>query len=327
MARAPAASVALIGAARAGKTTLFSILTGIDYTRAARESAGGPHAAHVPVRDDRVARLAELAGSKKISLPIMEFVDTPPLKLEGGADAELLGRLREVDAYAVVIPAYADPAATDEAVRSALFMSDIEVMQRAIKKLEKKVKRPTPTREEDRRELEALRTLIEETADGRVRALKPEDERKLRGFQFFSCKPIVPIRNLGETALAEGGICLKLEQDLLDLEGAEREEFEQMYGIKEPAAPRIVHEVCAALDLLTFYTANVNEAAAWQIRRGTPVVEAAAAVHTDLGRTFICAEVTPFDDYVKKVHPHTEGKDYVVQDRDVVLIRAGDRKR
>lgn len=325
MARPPAASVALIGVSGAGKSTLFSILTGIDYARAARESAGKAHAAHVPIDDPRVAAIAEREKSAKIVRPILELVDTPPMRLDG-SDGALLGELRQVDAYAVLVPAYLDPAATDAPVRSALFMADLDVMERAIHRLEKFVKRPTAT-DEDHAQLAVLRSLMEDTAEGRLRELTPEEEHKLKAFQFFSRKPIIPLRNVGEDALSADAICLRLEQDLLALEGDERREFEEMYGIVEPAAPRMAHAVYGALDLVTFYTGGPTEAAAWPLHRGATAVDAAASIHTDLGRTFICAEVTALDDYLAGVKPRTEGRDYVIRDGDVILIKAGGERK
>ena len=326
MARPPAASVALIGVAGAGKSTLFSILSGIDYVRASRESAGKAHAAHVPIDDPRVTAIAEHERSAKIVRPILELVDTPPLRLDG-SDSALLGELRQVNAYAVLIPAFMDPAATDAPVRSALTLADIDVMERAIHRLEKFVKRPTST-PEDRAQLDTLRSLIEDTADGKLRDLTPEEEHKLKAFQFFSRKPIIPLRNVAEDALAPEAICLRLEQDLLALDGEERREFERMYGITEPAAPRVAHAVYRTLDLVTFYTGGPTEAAAWPLHRGATAVDAASSIHTDLGRTFICAEVTAFDDYLAGAKPRTEGRDYAVKDGDVILIKAGgERKR
>lgn len=325
MARPPAASVALIGVAGAGKSTLFSILSGIDYARAARESAGSPHAAHVPVDDPRVAAIAEREKSAKIVRPILELVDTPPLRLDG-TDSALLGELRQVNAYAVLIPAFADAAATDAPVRSALFMADLDVMQRSIDRLRKIVKRPT-VKAEDREVLEVLESLMEDTAEGRFRELTPAEEHKLKTFQFFSRKPIIPLRNVAEDALAPDAICLRLEQDLLALEGEERHEFERMYGITEPAAPLMAHSVYRTLDLVTFYTGGPTEAAAWPLHRGATAVDAASSIHTDLGRTFICAEVTAFDEYLKGAKPRTEGRDYVVRDGDVILIKAGGERK
>jgi ribosome-binding ATPase YchF (GTP1/OBG family) len=326
MSRPPAARVGLVGTAGSGKTTLFSILTGIDYARAARESAGRVHAAHVPIQDPRVGRLAQFERSKKTTLPILELVDTPPLKLDG-ADGALLGELRTMDALAVLVPLYADPAASDAPVRAALATADRDVMERAVEKLQKQILRPTGRREEDQAELELLRGLLEQAAGGTMRALTPPEEKRLRHFQFFSQKAILPIRNVGEGALGPGTICLKLEQDLAALAGDERREFEQMYGITEPAAPRLAHEVYQALDLVTFYTGGPNESAAWPLRRGSTATAAAASIHTDLGATFICAEVTPFEDYLAKARPRTEGKDYVVQEGDVILIRAGGERK
>lgn len=326
MARPPAASVALIGVAGSGKSTLFSVLTGIDYPRAARESAAHPHKAHVPVEDPRVRRVAEKERSAKTVLPIIELVDTPPLKLDR-TDAALLGDLRTVDAYAVLIPCFSDPAATEELVRTTLHLADIEVMQRGIEKLEKNVKRPTPNQEEEKAVLETLRVLLQETAGGRLRALTPAEEKRLRTYQFFHRKPLIPIRNVAEGALDAASLCLKLEQDLLELAGEERKEFLELYGIAEPAAPRVAHAIYQALNLVTFYTGGPTEAAAWPLKKGSTAVDAASTIHTDLGRTFICAEVTDFEEYFKGARPRTEGKDYLMKDGDMVLIKAGGEKK
>ena len=126
----------------------------------------------------RVHQIAEQETSAKKTMPILELVDSPPLRLDG-SDTALLGELRQVDAYAVLIPRFADPKTTDENVRSALVMADIELMTRAIEKLKKRVKRPTGNQEDEKAELEILTSLVEETADGKIRDLTPQEEKKL----------------------------------------------------------------------------------------------------------------------------------------------------
>ncbi len=337
-----AARVGLLGVSGAGKTGLFAILTGTEYGRAV--AAGGKSvAASVRVEDPRLLRMHQVEGpQKKLVAPLLEIVDGPAVALSGPEKQDnpgILSQFRECDAYLAVLKAYdgSDPKAQLEGLWGELFLADVESMNRKIDKLKAEIKKSIPNRDEVQRELSVFQHLSEGVLGGDTKVfekLTPEEERRIRGFQFFSRKPIVPLRNVGETQVGSAveGIatCLKLEAELLAMEGAEREAFMRDYGLSSLVTMGLPVRLYRELGFQTFATVGDKDVTAWNLRKGSTALEAAGRIHTDIQRGFINCEVVSFVDWEKFGGYHearsrgkarTEGKAYGMQDFDIVHIK------
>ena len=224
----------------------------------------------------------------------------------------------------------------------------LDNIERRVERLRVSVTKPTPRQEQDKAELALLeRCNAQLEAAGALDRLElSDDERKtLRCFSFLTQKPSLTVVNIGDDQIGDEAaaaaalgerhervlaVPAEIEKEILELEPDERQPFLDDLGIEGLSAQTIVHAALEALDLITFFTAGDKELRAWLIPRGTTAVEAAAAVHTDIARGFIRAEVLQVDDLRaygswKEVRAHgkerLEGKDYVVQDGEVINIR------
>jgi ribosome-binding ATPase YchF (GTP1/OBG family) len=336
--KGPAAKVAIIGVQGAGKTTLFCALTGMEAARAAAHSGKNASAA-VRVLDPRLLAAHEKNGTqKKLVAPSLEFIDTPPLWLDGPQKQDnpgIFAQFRDADGFVVLIKAYeeADRGGTGrqlESIKGELFLADVDVMQKRIEKLRADTKKQGPGREESLRELGVLEHLAEAVSGGDTRAfdhIKEEDEKKLRGFQFFSKKPIIPVANVSEMDLGNPPLspaaALKLELELLGMEPDERASFMKDYGLSALATadfPRLVFE---RMGLQTFLTLGDKDTTGWAVRKGATALEAAGKIHTDIQKGFINMEVIPYAELEKAPTPHAarlkqrvEGKAYAMRDLD-----------
>ncbi|MBM3320884.1 MAG: redox-regulated ATPase YchF [Candidatus Eisenbacteria bacterium] len=354
--------VGILGLPSSGKTTLFNLLTGSDAdTTPFSAGRRGANLGVVRVPDERLAKIADLFGSKKAVPAEISFVDLAGLP--GAADRsgeraeDLLPYLRDADALALVLRDFdseqapapggrVDPAADLDEIRADLILSDLAVVEKRLPHLEKEKKSGDPSKTREWNLLLKAKECLE--GEGRLAdlGLDPDEKRMLAGYGFLTLKGILVLRNAGEdrpadppTALAEKAARLGvpvlslnalLEWEIRELPEEEREALYESYGIEGHGRRRFIRSAYAALDLITFFTANQNEARAWPIPRGTIAVHAAGKVHTDLERGFIRAEVIPFGVLVElggekhakeKGKMRLEGKEYVVQDGDVMLIR------
>jgi ribosome-binding ATPase YchF (GTP1/OBG family) len=339
-----AARVGLVGVAGAGKTSLFAALSGTDYARAVA-STGKAIGASVRVLDPRLARMHEVEGAhKKLVTPVLELVDAPSIDLGGPDKAQNPGRLamvRECDGFLAVLRGYegGNVQAELEAIRSELILADIDVMQKRIEKLKADTKRTLPNRDELLRELAVLEPLLEAVSGGEVKAfekLTPEDDKRLRGFAFYSKKPLIPLANIAEGDLGKPlglpAIALKLEIELAGLEVAERASFMKDYGLEKLALESLVVEVYDKLGLETFVTTGEKDVTGWHLRKGGTALEAAGRIHTDLQKGFISCEIVSFAEWGKwknyreaqaRGPKRVEGKGYVMQDFDLIEVKSG----
>jgi ribosome-binding ATPase len=273
----------------------------------------------------------------------------------------LLGALREADAYVVVLRgfstgAYAypratpDPAADLARIVEELILSDLALVQGRAEKLRDNVKKRAKSMEQDQRELATIERIVPRLEAGQgVQDLDvaPEDDRRIRGFQLFSRKPYLLLVN-GPDAVPAGlgdglGYPLRekialdamLAAELAAMAPEDRPAFMTEFGIDAPASERVVHAIYQAVGLRSFFTVGSDEVRAWTIHAGDDAVTAAGKIHTDLAKGFVRAEVTPYEDVVSggvkesasgerspKAAMRLEGKDYVVQDGDIVHIRS-----
>lgn len=348
MPRPPVAKVALIGTPSAGKSTLFSKLTGIDYEKVISAPEKPVHAT-VPIRDARLLEINEhIVRAPKLVYPTIELYDTAPFYTDEQNRAEntaTFGVIRELDAYYVVLEAYSAPQTREgilrkiEDVKAELFFFDLDIMKKRIEKLEGIMKHPKRT-DGDKRELETLQHLFDAVSGGKTEAfreLTPEDQKRLRGFQFFSNKTMIWLANVsdGDLAKFQGEtefvpLCASLELELSKMSPEERQEFQSAYGIKELVTDTLLLKTYSLLGFQTFFTIGEDENAGWGIRAGTTALDAAGKIHTDIQRGFIAAEVVAYEDLMKygslnaaknNSKMRMEGKNYVVKDGEIVHFK------
>jgi GTP-binding protein YchF len=338
--------ICLIGLPFCGKTTIFNALTG--------QQASGYHQAHlaeVAVPDARVGKLAELFGKKKQVLAGVLLKDLPLQFGERGVDAAGLAELRGADAAVVVLRAFLDEAVVHPLggidplrdlgrLLDSMVFSDYEIAEKRLERLEKEGKK-------GEREHQALTRIAARLEQGAVIGpdLVHEEERSmLAGFQFLTAKPMIAALNTGERSVdtepvqrraAELGMDLFSIQGLQEMEisglpSEDQKEFLADLGAGEPPRDRFLRALYSRLELISFLTVGDHEVRAWSIPRGASALQAAGKIHSDMERGFIRAETIGCDQLLsagsyaearKQGLLRLEGKDYPVQDGDVLTIR------
>jgi ribosome-binding ATPase len=275
------------------------------------------------------------------------------------ADA-LVHVLRAFDDPAVTHPSGSvDPARDAQAMEDELMLADLGVAERRLERLAKDLKRTrTPELERERDVIEACRTALENSKPLRALDMKGDDLRRLRGFQFLSAKPLLIVINVDEAQLSGGGdaamqinhaahaaglteflshastaavaVCAKIELEIAQLEAADAGAFLTDLGLTESGLDRVIRASYELLGYISFFTVGEDECRAWSIPRHTPAQLAASEIHSDIARGFIRAEVVSYDHLIARgsmaaCRDHgevrLEGKEYVVQDGDVINFR------
>ena len=352
---------AIIGLPMTGKTSLFTILTGVHQETRIGSTAARTGVSKVP--DSRLDALSKLFEPPKTTYATVEYVDVPSISKESLRDPSYLASLRVVDAYAHVLRLFADetvphekgsvdPIRDMEDVETELILSDLVVVEKRLERLDKdrkKIKNPELDREFEL--LERCKSELESNRPLRQLELEPEDEKRLRGFQFLSQKPVLYVLNLGEEdtaklhereneyqqgplagrrATAVTAVCGKVEAELAELPREEQSDYLASYGLQESGLERLISATYALLGLMSFLTAGEDECRAWTIPMHSPAVKAAGAIHSDFEKKFIRAEVVNWKSLVdlggyagarEKGQLRLEGKDYIVKDGDVLVIR------
>jgi GTP-binding protein YchF len=340
--------VGLTGFPGSGKSTVFAALTGLAADPAERRARIGT----IKVPDDRVDALAAIHRPKKVTYAEMAFVDFPPshdATKHQVLDEAAVAALRDADALVEVVRGFPDvagaapdPARDIDAFDAELVLADLAGVERRLERLRKEGRKD---REVDL--FERLRHWLEEECPLRTMELSDDERTALAGFAFLSLRPLLIVLNVDEDAVAalppEGVaerasragaetlvLSARVEAEVAELDEADRPAFLEALGLAAPARDRFVRASYALLDLIAFLTAGEDECRAWPIRRGTVARAAAGKIHSDIERGFIRAEVVAFDDFValgseakcrEAGKLRLEGKDYVVQDGDIVHFR------
>jgi GTP-binding protein YchF len=343
--------VGLIGRRGSGKTTIFNMLTGLEAQVGGY--GGGDraeiHLGVIKVPDARIDRLSAMFEPRKTTYAEIRFTDFPPSpgKEQVKAGNELLLQMREVEAIALVLRDFGDqpePLSELNDLLSEMILADLVVVENRLAKLAKEKEKG---REQEKAVLERCRQALENETSLRAASFTPEEESLISGFGFLSRKPTLALFNTSDERAGEPlaaaheeelhrraipGLALagKLEMEIASLNEADREAFLREIGIAEPARARFIRVSYHLLDLISFFTTGKDEVRAWTITRGTPARKAAGKIHSDIERGFIRAEVIPYDDFIalgseakcrEAGKLRLEGKDYVVQDGDIVHFR------
>jgi ribosome-binding ATPase len=318
--------IGLVGVPFSGKTTLFTALT------RAGSHGGQANVAVVPVPDPRLPVLTQMERSKKTVPAQVRFVDVPG----GTSSAQGLAKLREADALAVVLRCFgAGREHADELteVRNELLLADLAVVESALEKATKRAKGKGGPEVDA---LQRAKDALDAERPLRQAELSDEELAHLKAIAPLTLKPEVVVANLeeGEEPPAEledaVGVYASIEAETSEMDPEEARALLEEFGVTEPGLERVIAAGYGALDLITFLTTGDDETRAWEVRRGATAPEAAGAIHTDLQRGFIRAEVISYDELVAagsmdaakaagKVR--VEGKDYVVREGDILHVR------
>lgn len=348
--------LSIIGSPACGKTTLFRAFTGI----AGSGGADNTSIAVVEVPDERLDRLSAIFRPRKTVYGRVEVCDMASLH-EGDmknetVPAKQLQQMRSSDAFLLVLDNFQrhapqDPVSSFHTLVSEFMLSDMVQIENRLERIKKQAgrKENTPL-EQERIMLERCLEHLEQGKPLSSLALDEANGRAMRGFQFLSLKPLMTVVNCSEDAMSQLPIitkeveaklldstsiiaaCLSIEAELAAMDPADRSAFMEEYGVAESLRGRLIRLAYQTLGLIAFFTVGEDECRAWPIRRGMTAQEAAAVIHTDLSERFIRAETVGFDDFIrlgdfascKKAGVwRLEGKQYVVQDGDIITVRAG----
>jgi ribosome-binding ATPase len=352
--------IGLVGLPKSGKTTLFNLLTGASVATSRYDGGRAElHTGVARVPDPRVDRLTALFTPKKTTYATFEVVDLAGIE-KGERGALEAKEFRNADALLHVVRAFADDArgAPDPQrdildLELELMLADLEVVDRRLERLEASLKKQR--KEAEVREhalLGRLKIALEAETPLRAVDLTVDEGRLIRGFTFLSQKPILHLVNIDEGAIVDGGrvvarydlgaiagrphsrvgwVSAVIEAEIARLEGAEQQAFLADLGLAEPAINRVLRECFALLGLVSFFTVGEDEVRAWPIPAGTRAQDAAGAVHSDIARGFIRAEVNGYDELIAvdgsfadlraRGQLRLEGKDYVVVDGEICHFR------
>jgi GTP-binding protein YchF len=354
---------AIVGLPMTGKTSLFTILTGVRELTHIGSTEARIGITKVP--DPRLEALAKIYEPPKVTHATVEFFDFPSISKEALRDPGYLGSLRVADAIAHVVRVFeddtvphekgsVDPLRDIEDVDVELILSDLVVVEKRLERLEKDRKKAHgPELEQEFELLTEAKAKLEANESLRGWELSKEGDKLMRGFQFLSQKPMLVVLNLGEAdapRLAEveaeyaaklrsakpgvgvTAVCAKIEVELAELSAEDRAEYMASYGLPGSSLDRLVGAAYRLLGLMSFLTAGKDECRAWTIPIGSNAVKAAGAIHSDFEKKFIRAEAVNWKIVVdnggyaglrEKGQLRLEGKDYIVQDGDILEIRHG----
>jgi len=349
----------ILGLPKAGKTTLFNILTGTHQATDKFSRSGEVHVGAAKVPDPRLEAMRDLFKPRKYTPATVQYVDIPGLEKGESTESLNLDKLKNVDALMHVVRAFedaelvhpdgsVDPARDVETMDLELILADHALVERRLDRLERSRKRGLSADEE--RELKLLREVVLPALEAerplRTVELEADDERRLRGFQLLSAKPMLVVLNVGEDEVADADparysvdaapgrqvmvVSAPIEEEISRLEPQEQREFLADLGLDEPSAARVIRASFELLGLIAFFTVGEDEVRAWTVRRGVDARTAGGAIHSDIARGFIRAEVVAWDDLLRlgslaacrdQGLLRLEGKEYRVADGEVVHFR------
>ncbi len=356
-------SCGIIGLPNSGKSTIFNALTTLSvpaqpYPFCTIE----PNVGIVPVPDERLIKLGSILKPEKITPTTIEFIDIAGLIKDAhkgeGLGNKFLSHIRNVDAIAHVIRCFStrniphvypdiDPKRDMEIVETEIIISDLEIVEERLNKIERLAKVSKDKSLIERDLLLKIKETLEKGAFIRMEEFDENEREVIHSFNLITTKPVFYIANIDEENInnipmnglealirSKGRrivyICGKLEQDLASLSDDEKSSYMELYGMKRMSIEEVIKVGYEMLGLITFYTIVGKEMRAWTIPKNTTCVKAAGKIHSDMERGFIKAEVINYEDFVQCGSEHIarekgmlriEGRDYIVKDGDILHIR------
>ena len=352
--------IGIIGLPVSGRTTIFNDITGADLPTGALSGGARMEArtSVVDVPDPRLDSLSGLLKPKKTTQAKITFTDLDGFQVKGGTVGLLstqIGEMAQVDGFVHVLRAFEDlnlphvldsndPRRDQSLVQSEFILNDLMIVERRLERLEEERNKGARDRGEIEREKKSFERLLQTLNRGdplRVLSYSEEEQLLFSGFGLLSKKPVLFVVNLAEESadmeldsLGENTKNLyvrgKLEMEISQLPEEEAALFQVEYGIEQPGKERILHAICELMDVLFFFTYNENELRAWMLPRGASALEAAGAIHSDIARGFIRAEVISWEELISlggmsqarsTGKLRIEGKEYQVKDGEMIYIR------
>jgi GTP-binding protein YchF len=348
----------IIGLPQVGKTTLFRILT---RARVDAKGGQATHVGVAKVPEPRLLELAKLYNPKKITYATVQYVDMAGVQKERMRESLASLRDVDAIAHVIRVfddPSVPHAEGSIDPLRDVtnldleLILSDHEQVSKRLERVDKDLKKKKdPALEWEKAVLEKCKAHLEAEKPLRELELTPEERKPISGFLFLSQRPMLYVLNLGDDEAAEMdkavekhklaalqgrpntavvAVCGRLEAELAEMEEKEAAELLASYGLKEPGLNRLIRATYDLMGLFPFFTAGEPEVRAWTIRKGSTAVKAAGEIHSDIEKGFIRAEVARCEDLLaagsiaaakEKAQVRLEGKEYIVQEGDVILFR------